>query len=373
MPGAKRLGKVIALVAISIVVAGMICLFSTTEAFTDRLIRVQAKATLAPIDARIIEEPLAIQAVLLDYSKDRELTLKAWISLFKYPEQSRHILQLYGTDQEFKSILLSYGDSIIPAIQYFLDNDVKTLVARHVVRTAAVAGWEKLKGKVSGNDAPNSVEEKPSQPVELGPYERGRYAISFIRDHGHTFLGEFVINEKQVAIRIQTQRISNALAGLFTSGVKNLEKKYVLDESINGADVFFATMDLLPMVVSLKLLRAGRVVAATGKELTVMNRIRLFGPTLIPKSPFLGKLGKFGMVVATAYVVIAHPTLLNSLFRELAESLGLNPLLIQFLGWFIIVMIPLYFIAWAVLPLLPALRLLFSTFHWMRMKGVGAG
>lgn len=126
------------------------------------------------------------------------------------------------------------------------------------------------------------------------------------------------------------------------------------------------------MIVTLKLLRAGKVVAATGKELSVMKRLRIFGPTLIPKPAFLGKLGKYGMVAATAYVVVTHPSLLNSLFKELAELLGLNPWLIQFIGWFTIVMIPIYFLAWAVLPFLPGIRMMLSVFSRTTAKGMQA-
>ena len=41
-----------------------------------------------------------------------------------HPAAAREILQLYGAEPEFKDILRRFGDSVIPVIQYFRDNDL---------------------------------------------------------------------------------------------------------------------------------------------------------------------------------------------------------------------------------------------------------
>ena len=92
--------------------------------YAERLVRIQAEQDLGRIDERITAEPLEIQAQLLDYSSDQELTLKAWIALSKYDRSAREIFQLYGSEPEFKDILRTYGDAIIPVIQYFRDHEV---------------------------------------------------------------------------------------------------------------------------------------------------------------------------------------------------------------------------------------------------------
>jgi hypothetical protein len=82
-----------------------------------------------------------------------------------------------------------------------------------------------------------------------------------------------------------------------------------------------------------------------------VSRTKLFGSRLIPKRAFFRQLGTYGAAVATAYVVITHPSLVNSLLEELAELLGLNPLLVQFAGWLLIITIALYPFSWALIAL----------------------
>jgi hypothetical protein len=67
--------------------------------YVEQLIRVQAEQELGPIDPRILEEPAQVQAILLDYAADKEpvrkeLVLKAWIALSRYPATAREILLL---------------------------------------------------------------------------------------------------------------------------------------------------------------------------------------------------------------------------------------------------------------------------------------
>jgi hypothetical protein len=91
-----------------------------------------------------------------------------------------------------------------------------------------------------------------------------------------------------------------------------------------------------------KLLRVGKVASATGKELSVLSKTRVFAARLLPRNATLLKMGKFGAVLATGYVVLKHPGLLTSLFGELAKLMGLPPFLVQFAGWFLLISIVLY-------------------------------
>jgi len=132
------------------------------------------------------------------------------------------------------------------------------------------------------------------------------------------------------------------VADFMTGGVSNLERKYELDEKIGGSDVFFAAVDIIPFVAAVKLIKAGKVVNTTGKELSVLSKTRVFAARLLPSNANLMKLGKFGAVLATGYVIFKHPGLLNSLFGELAKLIGLPPFLVQFAGWFLLTSILLY-------------------------------
>jgi hypothetical protein len=369
-----NLRKPLILLAIAAITSLAICHYWKPIPYNEKLVRIQAEQLLGPIDERITREPLEIQAVLLDYSGDKELTLKAWIAISKFPLKAQNIFSLYGSEDEFKSILRSYGDAIIPVIQYFIDHEVQSLVVMKKTGTLidTVSGCvKKIVDCVHAKSEPGPVKQK--QSPKLGPTERGWYAINFIKKEGHSFLGEFVVDKKTKGVQwVQTQRIMNALTALVTSGIRVLETKYQLSEEITTRDAFFAILDVIPLVVAVKLLGAGKVVVTSGKsvsisakvgeasgkvaktsenELTLVSRTKLFGSRLIPKRAFFRQLGTYGAAVATAYVVITHPSLVNSLLEELAELLGLNPLLVQFAGWLLIITIALYPFSWALIAL----------------------
>jgi hypothetical protein len=326
--------------------------------YYEKLIRIQAEQELGQIDERIVDEPLEVQALLLDYSNDKDLTLKAWIALSKYPEKTRGIFQLYGAEQEFKDILRIYGDPVIPVISYFLDHDVTSLMAMKATQTVGTAvlnvateKWNKMAGN---QPPPNIPAAKKTLSFNLDASERGWYAVNFIKVEGHTFIGEFVADKNGDAKWIQTQRITNGLASLFTSGVRNLESKYVLDENIMAEDGIAAALDVLPFLASLRLLRLGKSVTTTGrvvstsrKDLSLMSRTRLFATRLLPRGALFQKFGKYGASIAGVYLLMTHPGLISSLFNEIAELVGVNSIFVQFLGWFLILVIVLYPFSWA--------------------------
>ena len=370
--------KLLIFLAVAALTATAICHYWKPIPYYEKLINIQAEQELGHIDERITKEPLPIQAILLDYSVDKSLTLKAWLALSNYPGNTRNILLLYGSEPEFKEILRIYGEAIIPVIQHFLDNEVKALQLRQAAQilivkvvSGAQAAWNSVTGTDSQTPAPNSQQ---SLHV-LSSTERGWYAVNFIKTEGHLFLAEFVVDQNKQAQWVQTQRITNGLTSLFTSGVRKLEEKYVLKEEIHSSDLLFAGMDFLPLAVSLKILQAGKAVAVsgkvlstTGKELSVVSRTKIFASRLIPKSVLLQKLGKYGSVVAIVYVVIKHPSLVNSLLAEFADLLGLNPLLVQFAGWFLIIAVMLYPFSWALYGAARAVLFVFSLLEKTRKQ-----
>ena len=197
----------------------------------------------------------------------------------------------------------------------------------------------------------------------LGSTERGRYAIGFIEAEGHKFLGQFVLDSKGQAQWNTTDRVAAGVVNFLVGGVSNLESKYRRDEALEKSDFFFAALDVVPLVVSVKLLKVGKVAATSEKELSLVSKTRLYGARLIPKSEALQKLGKYGVIAATGYVVVTNPSLINSIFSGIAEMLGLNPMLVKFIGWFAIISIALY-------PFMGALKLtarfLLSFFSWLQ-------
>ena len=309
--------------------------------YVEQLIRIQAEQELGHIDPRILEEPAQVQATLLDYAADQELVLKAWIALAKYPASAREILLLYGTEPEFRDVLRRYGDAVIPVIQYFWDNDVWTVRALDTVSGALKDFWDRLTG---------SGQAKPGR-VELGPAERGWYAVHFIKHEGHDFLGQFAVHPDGKARWNQTDRVVKASTAFFTSGVRNLETKVDLGQDITGADAFWAGLDVALVAVPAKLLLSGRVVARSGQELNFAARTRLVAPRLLPKGEFFRKLGAYGAAAATLYVVARHPSLLNSVLAELAELAGISPWIVQAAGWSVVIAFLIYVFSWLLVPL----------------------
>ncbi len=309
--------------------------------YVEQLIRIQAEQDLGPIDPRILEEPAQVQATLLDYAADQELVLKAWIALSKYPATAREILLLYGSEPEFRDVLRRYGDAVVPVIQYFRDNDVWTVRALDAVTGALKDLWDRLTG---------DGQAKPGR-VELGPAERGWYAVHFIKHEGHDFLGQFAVHADGKARWNQTDRVVKASTAFFTSGVRNLGTKIDLGQDITGADAFWAGLDVALVAVPAKLLLSGRAVARSGQELNFAARTRLVAPRLLPRGEFFRKLGAYGAAAATLYVVARHPSLLNSVFAELAELAGISPWVVQLAGWSIVIAIILMAFSWVLVPI----------------------
>jgi hypothetical protein len=348
--------KPLLFLAVAIVVSLAIGRFSTTMPYHERLVRIQAEQELGHIDEAILNEPLPIQALLLDYSRDKELTLKAWIALSKYPEKTREIFGLYGSEPEFKTILRNYGEPIIPVIQYFRENDVWTVKAMDATKTTFEAVKETVGrtwGRITGKE--QQTDTKPvAQPIphEFGPKERGWYAVNFIKQQGHDLLGQFVVDKDKKVKRNQTDRILKGLTSFFTSGVRSLETKNDLGEDVTASDVFWAGLDVAVVAAPVKLLGAGgKAAGRTGKELNLTTRTKVFAPRLLSEGKIFQKLGKYGAVVATTYIIIKHPSLINSAFDWIAKFFGLPTWIVQFVGWVLIIFLVLYPFFWLLTPL----------------------
>ena len=328
--------------------------------YVEQLIRIQAKQELGHIDRGILDEPVLVQAVLLDYAADQELVLKAWIALAKYKETAREILVLYGSEREFQEILRAYGDSIIPVIQYFRENDVWTVRAMDATGKAIKSMQEAAKelwGRVTGNAQANSTAVSP-KPVQLGPKERGWYAVHFIKHEGHDFLGQFSVSKDGKAKWNQTDRIVKASVSFFTSGVRDLETKNDLGEDIKAADVFWAGLDVALVALPAKLLMSGKAIARSGKELNLATRTRLVAPRLVSEGTLFRKLGAYGAAAVTVYIVATHPSLLNSVFAELADLAGISPWMVQLAGWWLVLVLVIYVLSWLLRPVTMLARLL---------------
>jgi len=372
--GQRKLAIILVLALVSAIAIGQRL---EPTPYADKLISIQAEQKLGFFDHGLLDQPLEVQAMLLDYLGDGEfdprtangqLVMKTWIALAKYPAQTREILQLYGVQPEFQAILREYGEGVIPIIEYFLLNDLNSLRAMNAVGNAIASAGQSvtsLRNRLKGNAQPSEL-EPTSTKAEYGPLERGWYAIHSIHQGGHKFLSQFAIDKENIAHWNQTERTVMAVGSFFTSGVASIERKYQLDETISGGDVFFAAVDVIPFVAAVKLLKVGKSAAATGKELSLIGKTRTFGARLIPKNRFLKSLAGPGVVLATGYVLVRHPGLINSLLGGLAKFLGINPMLFQAAFWFLVIFVALYPFTW-ILKLLAKATL--RSFAWLEKSG----
>lgn len=369
-----RRGKAFLFFAIAMFAALVICQAWKPMPYVEKLIRIQAEQELAHIDNGILSEPLEIQSVLLDYAaapaEGKVLVLKAWIALSKYRETARDILSDYGDTPEFREILLRYGEAVIPVIQYFRNNDVFSVAAIDATASAVQSVRETagtLWNRVSGNSPVDSKAEASARPRALGSTERGWYAVNFIRNEGNDFLGQFAVLGDKTVKWNQTDRALKAITSFFTSGLRALETKYDVGD-VRAADLGWAALDIAVIAAPLKLFRAGKLVTASGENVGLATRTAIFAPRLLPRARIF-QIGKFGLIAATAYVVLAHPGLINSALGETASLLGLNPWVVQFAGWFLIIGVGLYPFAWLLQVLARLLLGGFSLLERLRRRG----
>jgi hypothetical protein len=312
--------------------------------YLEELIRIQVEEELAHIDNEILNEPIEVQLLLLDYSKNKVLTLKTWIALSKYPK-TREILSVYGSDPEFKQILEKYGESIIPPIQYFRENDIGLVSAINSIKNLVQSAKE-FADNLMGSEQSYLNSKTQSQQAEVGADQRGRYAINFINQEGYDFMGQFVLDKENKVRWNQTERFLEGANSMMAGGIKTLETKYDNGNDITTIDIFWAGMDVAGVVGSFKLLRAGNTLARSGLRLSIVHRTGIFASTLVSKFKIFQKLGKYSAGIATAYIIISHPNLLNSVFAETANLIGFNPSIALLAGWSLIFMIALYPFSW---------------------------
>ncbi len=347
----------------------------------DRLVRIQADSAYPDLAAALADEPTDVLVTLLAYRGDEVLRLKAQAAVLEHPRLARRILPLYGLEPEFRAILRSYGSGVLLPIDHFLDNEIVLLTAREyasrkaaAARGAAAHWWRSMTSSASGeqpgepdtaadaagaaNDAPDAAAVAPgitaganAAGAMLAPEQRGWYAVHFIAEGGHDFLGQFTLDAEGHTQWIQTERFLEGVSWLLASGVRTLETKARTDEPIVAADIGWAALDAAAFVGAAYLLRAGKAAANStraAKAASVSGRAAGWGPRAA-KAVQAGlqtlRIAKWPAIVATAYVVVRHPSLVSSALAGVADLFGVPFLLAQVLGWTAI-LLPVFVLAW---------------------------
>lgn len=341
------------------------------EPLEHRLIRVQAEEAFPDVED-VGELNLELQAALLDLSEDPLLSLKARAAVLRYPDMAARVFPLYAPEPEFQDILRRYGESVLPAIDYFLQNPVATIesmntLARHYDQVRDYV--QRLQG--DGEDEPGQSTSPDEAEVDSGPLtpeQRGWYAVNFIDAEGHGFLGQFEVGEDGAVHWIQTERITEGVTDFFTSGIRRLETRQRTGDEIRLSDIGWASVDVLVFASAVKVLRAGRAVATTTRGAGISTRSAALAARVTGAGRMVlrsARYAKWPAVIGAGYLVIRHPAVISDVLAEAADLVGVPGWLMQWAGWTLILLPLLVLARWLLIPLAALLRALVPVLLWL--------
>jgi hypothetical protein len=315
----------------------------STRTYEDQLIGVAVRQSFGDSATQITAEPLEVQAMLLDYADNESLVLKARLALLRYPGLARRILPVYGGEPEFQEVLQIYGEAVLPPITYFMDHDLTSLEIRRVLGDQ-VEDAKLLYAQLV--ETPSDIVPPAKAPSpELTAEERGWYAVQFLLYEGYDFIGQFVVAPDGKVDWVQTERITEGLMDLLLGGVRGLESKWRQGAEVEGSDLGWAAMDVAIIASSVKLFkaaRAGRAVAPAGAGIKTARSSGFSGRIALLGSRVLAGSGRFGVAAArygaipmAVYLMFRYPSLINATLAELGDWLGVEPLAVQFVFWFV--------------------------------------
>ncbi|GGY62158.1 hypothetical protein [Marinobacter zhanjiangensis] len=336
-----------------------------------RLIRVQAEEAFPDVED-VGELNLELQAALLDLSEDPLVSLKARAAVLRYPDMAARVFPLFAPEPEFQDILRRYGESVLPAIDYFLQNPVGTIesmntLARHYDQVRDY--MQGLQGD-SDDEASQSTasDEAGVDSGPLTPEQRGWYAVNFIDTEGHGFLGQFEVGEDGTVHWIQTERITEGVTDFFTSGIRRLETRQRTGEEIRLSDIGWASVDVLVFASAVKVLRAGRAVATTTRGAGISTRSAALAARVTGAGRLVlrsARYARWPAVIGVGYLVVRHPAVISDVLAEMADLVGVPGWLMQWAGWTLILLPLLVLARWLLIPLAALLRALVPVLLWL--------
>lgn len=335
-----------------VIICGMALLLATVFSVAvrpvpieQRLIQIQARDALQGFPD-IKQQPVEIQAILLDFADDPLLLIKAQAAFIRYPDMARSVFSLYGQEPEFQDILRRHGETVLPPIHHFMTRPIYTIELLNQADQRYQALKQFFTGAEKSADIPGSP---PGQYQRLSPQQRGWFAVNFIKHEGHDFLGQFIVDDQGETQWVVTERMLEGLNQFFTSGIRSLETKYRAGEELTASDVGWASVDVLVLTSAVKVLRMGRVAAVTTQNASRGTRSAALaarigqGGRMVLNS---ARYAKWPMVIGAGYLVMTHPALVSDLLAGVADVLGYPVLAVQLAGWFLLLIPALYLGSW---------------------------
>lgn len=347
----------------------------STPSYEEQVMGVAVRQSFGDAASQVAAEPLEVQALLLDYADHEPLLLKARVALMRYPDLARRILPVYGDKPEFQEVLLKYGEAALPPIGYFMDNELISLELRRAL-SERIEEARLLYGRLVGtpeDTAPSAIASVP----ELTAEERGWFAVQFLQEDGYDFLGQFVVARSGKADWVQTERVTEGLSGFFLGGVQGLETRWRQEEKIEASDLGWAALDVMVIASTVKLLKALQAAraaapgAASARAGGFSGRVAVFGSRVLARGGQLAvKVASYGAIPAAIYLMITHPELINATLAELGDWLGIKPWLVQFVFWFVAILIVSRLALFLLAPLSWGLSLVSGFIQWFRRAAV---
>ncbi len=344
---------------------------SQNISYEEQLIEVSLKHLVAPDIYKLVREDTKLQTVFIDYADDHELTAKARLALEKYGVNGRDVLARYGDDAAFQVALRKYGESIVPVVAYFVQNDLKSIHLQHVARVKGAAAIEAVKSAWARLRDRTREPDTVAIPEIYGPDSRGWRAISQINQNGYQFLGQFGVDGMGRAHWIQTERILESVQSLLGSGVLELERRVRLEEEVRQADIVWAAVDVVGVLSVARIFKALKVpgaLSATQKS-GMVQTTKFFARPLLKSTGLGRKLMLGGARISTAYLVFRYPVFLNGFFDAAAKLIGISPMVVKILGWTAIGLLVLYPFIWIagllVRVFVPLFKVLACAARWL--------
>ncbi|MDO6442757.1 hypothetical protein [Marinobacter sp. 2_MG-2023] len=361
----------------------MAAIFSTTSQpvpIEQKLINIHASDVLGDFHG-IEQESVDIQAILLDMSDDPLLLLKAQASFIRYPDMARNLFPLYAAEPEFRDILRHYGEDVLLPIQHFVNQPISTIEWMN----KASRQYQAAKRYFTGANEASKPDSQSSngESDDLSPEERGWYAVNFIQSEGHDFLGQFIVDSQGDTQWIGTERVLEGVNQFFASGLRDLERNYRLGNEITAGDIGWASVDMLVFASAVKVLRVGRAAAVTTKNASRGTRSAALAARVSRSGKMVlssARYAKWPVIIGAGYLIITHPSIINDLFAGVADVLGYPVVVVQFVGWLLLLVPALYigsWLLWLVAPFLMglfrALSLLVAALSGRRHRHSGYG
>ncbi len=346
---------------LSLLIAAAFSIFWRPVALEERMVDLQIDRIL-PNDSLALAaaQPLELRALLVEYAEDPLLLLQAQAALSAHPNMAPEVMLAFGDEPDFRAVLRKYGSAMIPPVNFFMHNEVRTLAVMQQVGDLT----DRLGALIGQGDGEASGTILPPELV------RGWFAIAFVRAEGHSFIGQFVLDEQGHVHWLQTERVLEAINAFFASGIRNLERRHLQGEAIRLRDAGSAAIDVAIGVSVFKLVKAIRSGRVATRQVGLATRSVALAPVMVRHSAVASRLLRIGAPLAAGYLMIRHPSLINSSLAWLAERLDLPVALVQFAGWTLLLLPVLYAASLLLRPLGLLLggcaRMALTTRRWMR-------